>query len=449
MTAVADRTEFFKLLEMSKLIEPDRLATLLSDEDCPSEQSGVAEKLIQAGELTRFQAKQLLAGKYRGFLLGPYKILDQIGKGGMGTVFLAEHAGMNKKLAIKVLAKELSSDKAAIERFSREARAASALAHPNVVRVHHVGQTGDNRYLVMEYVNGATLEQILDRKGPFTVQQAVRIAMQAAAGLHHAHEKGFVHRDIKPENLMLTKEGQIKILDMGLTKSFNNADDNLTGQLNTTAILGTIDYLSPEQAMQNEIDQRSDIYSLGSTLFAIITGHSPYEGVPARQKLMQHQSGAVPNLAEFNNEVPKALSAVVSKMMAKKPDDRHASMADVVDALKPWADLSDESTIMGVNFPSGITTITMAELRRSMTPTVRDVNTASMPAQVSSPVLVALPTPIEKSDKCDKTLSGVHRPPEVTREAVTEAAPKKTRLWIGIAAGVAIALAAGAFAVLR
>lgn len=395
MTAVADRTEFLKILELSRLIEPDRLKILLSDPDFPTEQGAAAEKLIATGDLTRFQAKSLLAGKYRGFILGPYKLLDQIGKGGMGNVFLAEHPGVQKKIAIKVLAKELSNDQVAIERFAREARAASALTHPNIVRVHHLGQTGDYRYLVMEYVHGATLEQIIDRKGPFSVLQAVRIAMQAAAGLHHAHEKGFVHRDIKPENLMLTKDGQVKILDMGLTKNINKVEDSLTAQLNTNAILGTIDYLSPEQAMQSEVDHRADIYSLGATLFTLITGHSPFEGVPARQKLMHHQSGPVPLLTNFHAEVSPELAAVVAKMMAKKPADRLASMAEVVEALKPWAELDSDGN--GVLFPSGITSITITELRRSMTPTLRDQTTATLPANAKrSEVVVATPTPIEK-----------------------------------------------------
>jgi serine/threonine protein kinase len=427
MTAVADRTEFLRMLELSKLIEPEKLKSLLSDPEFPSDQGEAAEKLIRMGELTRFQAKQLLAGKHRGFVLGPYKILDQIGKGGMGSVFLGEHAGMEKKLAIKVLAKELANDTAAIERFQREARAASALTHPNIVRVHHFGQTGDNRYLVMEYVNGATIEQILDRKGPFTVVQAVRIAMQAGTGLHHAHQKGFVHRDIKPENLMLTKEGHVKILDMGLTKQFNKAEDNLTGTLNPTLILGTIDYLSPEQAMQGDLDHRADIYSLGATLFAMITGHSPYEGVPARQKLMQHQCGKVPNLAEFNADVPDELAAVVAKMMAKKAADRQSSMAEVLAALKPWAELDGETTGR-VMLPSGVTSVVMS---RSMTPTVRDQagNTAPI-SGVSAPVHVALPTPIEP-------ISQVRQSPAVPAKARGQAA-----FWI--AAGIAAAIAAAA-----
>ncbi|CAN5506647.1 serine/threonine-protein kinase [soil metagenome] len=444
MTAVADRTDFLRVLQLSTLIEAERLKAFTSDPEFPADANAAAEKLVQSGELTRFQAKQLLAGKHRGFVLGPYKILDQIGKGGMGTVYLGEHTAMNKKLAIKVLARELSSDKSAIDRFQREARAASALTHQNIVRVHHVGQTGENRYLVMEYVNGATLEQILDRKGPFTVSQAVRIAMQAAAGLHHAHEKGFVHRDIKPENLMLTKEGAVKILDMGLTKS-TSQEDNLTGTLNPTLILGTIDYLSPEQAMQGPLDARSDIYSLGATLFTLITGHSPYEGVPPRQKLMQHQVGAVPNLTEFNTEVPKELAAIVSKMMAKKPADRQTSMADMVEMLKPFAELDAAETSARVMLPSGITSV-MTGISRSMTPTIRnsdaDTNTLPVPTERPSTVIVvAAPTPIEKPQPVVKS--------EVPATTVIPAKKSQTALWVTVLLGVMIVAATVAYLVIN
>lgn len=395
MAAVADRMDFLRILALSKLIDPQRLEALQSEPDFPNDHGEIAEKLIKSGDLTRFQAKSLLAGRHRGFRLGRHRVLDQIGKGGMGTVFLTEDAQTREKYAVKVLAKELDEDAAAIERFQREARAAAALNHSNVVRVYELGEAEGSRYLVMEYVNGATLEQIIDRKGPFTVVQAVRLALQAAAGLHHAHLKGFVHRDIKPENLMLSRDGTLKILDMGLTKSFRKGEDNLTARRNSQHILGTIDYLSPEQAINGPLDQRSDIYSLGATLFTIITGHSPYEGVPPRQKLIQHQSGAVPNLMEFHSDVPKPLAMAVMKMMAKKPADRFTTMAEVDAALRPWAELSP-STSTAVHLPSGVTAA--SAMNRSMTPTLRDAasNTARH-SRVGSFAIMAPPLPIAEA----------------------------------------------------
>src|SRR5579883_2665437 len=254
MTAVVERTEFLRLIELSKLLDPEAYTALSQAPDLPDTPGEIAERLVQQGTLTRYQVKQLLAGRHRGFVLGPYRILDQLGQGGMGTVYLAEHAQLRRKVALKVLGREHVDNPAAVERFQREARAASALAHPNIMRVHHIGQAVGTLYLVTEYIDGATLEDVIDRKGPFGIEEAVKLAAQAAAGLQQAHEKGFVHRDIKPENLMLTSTGVLKILDMGLTKSIHRPEDNLTGKMDPDAILGTLDYLSPEQAMNGQPD---------------------------------------------------------------------------------------------------------------------------------------------------------------------------------------------------
>ena len=376
MSAVADRSEFLRVIELSKLIDPEVYTALAQTGDLPDAPGELAERLVQQGILTRFQAKQLLAGRHRGFILGPYRLLDQIGQGGMGMVYLAEHAALKRKVAIKVLSREQAENPAAIDRFQREARAASALCHPNIMRVHHVGQAGGAHYLVMEYIDGATLEDLIDRKGPLGIDEAVKVAAQAAAGLQHAHEKGFVHRDIKPENLMFTQGGVLKILDMGLTKSVSCPQDNLTGLMNTDVILGTIDYLSPEQAMQSGADARADLYSLGATLFTLLTGVAPYEGVPAKQKLMQHQCGAVPDVRTFCPEVPAELAAVVAKMMAKKPEDRYQTALEVIDALTPWLG-KDGVADLALTMPSGVMKMPIRE--QSKTPTGSDSGDRTSP----------------------------------------------------------------------
>ena len=406
MPAIANSSEFLSILAESKLLDATVLEQLRADAELSQRPEECAEQLIHKGLLTRFQAKHLLAGKYRGFVMGPYRLLDQIGRGGMGTVYVCEHSSLKRKVAIKMLAADLAENPVAVERFLREARSASALSHPNIVRVHHVGQSTGTHYIVMEYVDGATLEQVVDRKGPFTIAEAAQIAIQVAAGLDHAHAKGFVHRDIKPENLMITKNGQIKILDMGLTKSITNASDNLTGVLNTNAILGTLDYLSPEQAIQNEVSPRSDIYSLGATLFMLLTGHSPYDGVPANQKLMQHQFGQVPNLLDYRSDAPPEFASLLSKMMAKKPEDRPASMAEVASALQQWTMENGQTT--NLTLPSRVIANPAAQ---SQTPTVRDAAGATssdvkpapqfMPEQsmvvIPAPVAVAAPVPRAKA----------------------------------------------------
>lgn len=393
MPVVSEQSEFLSILGLSKLLDEAVLESIRAAGDFPSEAGVFAEILVQQGILTRFQSKQLLGGRHRGLVLGPYRILDQIGKGGMGTVYLAEHATLKRRVAVKVLARELAENKTAVERFLREARAASALCHANIVRVHHVGQASGTHYIVMEHVDGATLEQVVDRKGPFGPMDAAKIAIQAASGLQHAHEKGFVHRDIKPENLMLTKDGTIKILDMGLTKKIDKSEDNLTGILNIQTILGTIDYLSPEQAIQNDVDASSDIYSLGATLFTLLTGHSPYEGVPAQQKLMQHQFGAVPNLMDFRSDLPEELAAIIAKMMAKLAKDRFASAAEVIDAFHPWT--SDDDTSNQLVMQSQLFRATTVR-SSSLTPTVREMATKTL-TEVSPPLTHPATVPVDPS----------------------------------------------------
>lgn len=432
MSAVADRSEFFSLLGQSRLLEPPQVDELMASADLPADPGECAERLVQRGALTRFQAKQLLAGRFRGLVFGPYRLIEQIGKGGMGTVYLAEHAKLKRKVAIKVLARELAEDAAAVERFMREGRAASALCHPNVVRVHHAGSADGTHYLVMEYVDGATLEQVVDRKGPFAHAQAAKIGVQAAAGLEHAHEKGFVHRDIKPENLILTKGGAVKILDMGLTKDVTRQEDNLTAIVNPKLILGTIDYLSPEQATQRPVDARSDLYSLGATLFTLITGHSPYEGASARQKLLNHQSGTVPVLTAYRSEVPAGMAAVVAKMMAKNPADRFQTAGEVIRALTPWAAEDQGSQDHLVVVPSDILRVPGAR-PESLTPTTRDE---------------AAETRTDLPRETPDATTPAEQPTPVPAAAVigTPPVPRASRRGLWAAIAVAVVAAAGAAA---
>jgi serine/threonine protein kinase len=312
----------------------DRLRTVT---DLPRDALRSAAVLVRHGLLTQFQAKQLLAGRSNGFKLGPYVIQEQIGQGGMGAVYLAEHEALRRRVALKVLLppKDLADAKLAVERFLREARAAAALDHPNIVRIHDVCRHGSINYLVMEYVEGNTLEGLLARGGPITPSRAVGYVAQAAAGLQHAHEKGFVHRDIKPANLILGKDGVVKILDMGLARSFR-PDDKLTEVFDHGAVVGTADFISPEQALQDrEIDIRADIYSLGATFFALVTNRPPFEGTTP-QKLVQHQMADPPSLTELDPTFPKRLAEVVETTLAKDPDDRYQTPADLIEALAPW-----------------------------------------------------------------------------------------------------------------
>jgi serine/threonine protein kinase len=297
-----------------------------------------AKALIRKGVLTKFQAGQLLAGKYRGLRFDRLKILDKIGAGGMGTVFLCEHLGLRKKVAVKVLPPDQAGDEGTRERFFREARAAAALDHPNIVRVHDMASSGGVHYIVMEYVEGQDLQSVLNKYGAMPYSRACTYIAQAALGLQHAHEKGLVHRDIKPANLLVDKEGVVKILDLGLAtfNSDSGEKDNLTARFDKGAVLGTADFMAPEQVLESsKVDIRADIYSLGVTLYTLINGKPPYSG-SCTQKLVGHTTIKATSLTEIRREIPKALSGVVDKMMAKDPAQRYQMPAEVVDALNPW-----------------------------------------------------------------------------------------------------------------
>ncbi len=328
---------FLDLARKSGVLSAHQVTRLAEEPDLPPDAEGVADRLVERGLVTRFQAEALLTGKGRGLRVGPYLLLAPLGRGGMGAVYLAEHQTDRRRVAVKVLAPRdgRAPGRLAIERFVREARAAAALDHPNVVRLLDVGWEGTTPYLVMEYVAGETLEQVLAR-GRVPCGLAAAYAAQAAAGLHHAHERGFVHRDIKPSNLMLAEDGTVKVLDLGLARSLD-AGDNVTAMLDPGAVVGTADYLAPEQARNDPgVDARADVYSLGATLFALATGRPVFDG-NATQKLLKHQLQAAPLLTVVDPTLPPGLAAVVARMLAKRPADRYQSMAAVVAALSPWA----------------------------------------------------------------------------------------------------------------
>src|SRR5579883_115323 len=339
-TKPTTNTELITLIRESGILQPSALDAELSRlRSLPPDPHRAATVLVQQGLLTHFQASQLLTGRAKSFRLGAYILRDLIGQGGMGTVFLADHPALRRRVAIKVLnaPSEGEDVEIAVERFLREARSAAALDHPNIVRIYDVGRQKNIHYLGMEYGDGESLEQRLKKGGPITPSRAVDYIAQAAAGLQHADERGFVHRDIKPANLILTKdEKTLKILDMGLARSFSITDDKLTEKFNEGAIVGTVDFISPEQSLGcDKIDIRSDIYSLGATFFTLLTGRPPFEGNTA-QKLAQHQMKPPPDLAALDPTLPKGLAAVVAKMLAKKPHDRYQAPSDVIAALTPW-----------------------------------------------------------------------------------------------------------------
>lgn len=334
MAAPSTANELLELIRKSRIVTDESLQTQTNDA-VPEKAVDFAAKLVKSGLITPFQAKLLLGGRYRGFRLGAYIIREQIGQGGMGTVYLAEHETLRRRVAVKVLSPQEGGKRVAVERFLREARAAAALDHPNIVRIFDVAQQGDLYYLVMEYVEGETLDEVVEKHGPLPCGRAAEYVLQAAAGLDHANSKGFIHRDIKPGNLILAKDGTLKILDMGLARSFET-NDKLTEVFDNGSVVGTADYIAPEQAMNNpDLDIRADIYSLGATFFAIVTGRPPFEG-NTTQKLLQHQLKEAPSIMLLDKTFPPGLGEVLSKMLKKKPNERYQTPAEVMAALGPW-----------------------------------------------------------------------------------------------------------------
>ena len=278
-----------------------------------------------------------------------YRIVRVLGAGGMGTVYQAEHRIMDRPVALKVINQELTSDPEIVQRFRQEVRAAAKLSHPNIVTAHDAEQTGDLHFLVMEYVEGIDLARFVKRKGPLAPDLVAHIGRQVALGLSHAAQHSMVHRDIKPQNLIITKSGRVLILDFGLARlgrkepsrdaTLDDGDalrDSAAELTLAGSILGTPDYIAPEQATDSRsADIRADIYSLGCTLYFLLTGQPPFPGGNVLAKLLAHREQTATSIAELRPEVPDKLIDLIEKMMSRLPGDRFDSPADVAKSLLP------------------------------------------------------------------------------------------------------------------
>lgn len=279
--------------------------------------------------------------------VGDYEIIKMIGAGGMGKVYLAEHTRMKRSVAFKVLPMDRIDDDLATERFYDEIRAASRLMHPNIVTAFDAGEADGLNYLAMEYVDGLTLTQIVARGGPLSIGEAVAVIRQAAMGLLHAHRAGIVHRDVKPGNLMRAKDGTIKLLDLGLAQIANSSEaplgvagvtDNIADS--TGRFVGTLPFVSPEQLENaDKADSRSDIYSLGATLYFLLTAKTPYTGELIDQ-VYGHRHGPIPDLMRVREDADLNFANIFRRMMAKSPAERYASLDEVIDELADYADKS-------------------------------------------------------------------------------------------------------------
>ncbi len=330
------------LVRRSRLIEKDQLNAFLaslqneSGGSLPTDTQLVANKFVEAGLLTRWQSENILEGRHKGFFLGKYKLLGLLGTGGMSSVYLAEHVLMQRRVAIKVLPKNRVEDSSYLARFQREGQAAAKLDHRNIVRAYDVDNDGNIHYLVMEYVEGRDLQQIVKDLGPLDYNIAANYIRQAADGLAHAHKAGLIHRDVKPANLLVDQKNVVKVLDLGLARFTGEEHASLTVAYDEN-VLGTADYLAPEQALDSHgVDARADIYSLGCSLYFLLTGHPPFPEGTLPQRLMMHQKQMPPSIFKDRPDAPKELIDICLKMMGKRPDQRYQSMVDVSYALTNW-----------------------------------------------------------------------------------------------------------------
>ncbi|MDA0808609.1 MAG: serine/threonine-protein kinase [Planctomycetota bacterium] len=343
--------DFLTKLSEVGVLSPDEFASVsdsVASGDPTMEPRQLASRLVSEGKLTEYQASALLKVEPE-LLIDKYLILDLIDVGGMGMVFKAIHRTMNRVVAVKMISRQMLGSVDLVKRFQREVRVAATLEHPNIVRAYDADETRGVNFLVMEYVRGDNLSRIVRTSGPLPLDKAVDCIRQAAVGLQHAHERGIVHRDIKPGNLLLSDQGVVKILDLGLAHideslSQNPAEDaeNDSGRpyvsrTELTAagtVLGTASFMAPEQSLDAHlVDFRSDIYSLGCTLYYLLTGDTPYTGSTVFKVFVEHREADVPSLRDKRPDVPDSLDAVFHRMVAKKPEERFQSIAEFLVAL--------------------------------------------------------------------------------------------------------------------
>lgn len=303
--------------------------SLESDVTVIGSASSVTPQVFPLGLTTRELSHAL-----RGEMLGHFLLQEFIGGGGMGVVFKALDTTLDRIVAVKVVAPRQVGDEDLQRRFLVEAQSTARLDHPNIARVHYIGRDRGLPYIVFEYIDGENIRDVVSQRGPLPVAEAVSYVYQIAHALAHAWQREVVHRDIKPSNILVTIDGQAKLVDMGLAR-LRQINDETEQELTATGItLGTFDYISPEQARDPRLaDARSDIYSLGCTLFYMLAGQAPFAQGTALQKLLQHQSDRPPDLRSFRSDIPDSVSRAVRRMLAKAPADRYQTPVDLIAEL--------------------------------------------------------------------------------------------------------------------
>lgn len=314
----------------------------------------LCKQLEQAGLLTPYQAGHVAEGRGEGLVVGQYVVLDEIGHGSVGMVYRTRHRFMGRLAALKVFTPE-SDESENHTRFMREIQATAQLDHPHLIKAYEAGEHHGAYFLAMELVDGQNLQEKVVKEGPMPLELAVRCHLEASIGLGYAHHLGMVHRDVKPGNIMLGRDGRVRVLDLGLVK-FTRSLSSMATSLDGT-VRGTAAYMAPEQAISiRNADHRSDIYSLGSSLYFTLTGQPMYPDKSLMQQLLAHQKKAIPAIAAMLPTVPPYLDQLYQRMVAKEPGQRMQSMAEVTAGLQAvlqgtTASLSKPRSMHGVALP--------------------------------------------------------------------------------------------------
>jgi serine/threonine protein kinase len=281
--------------------------------------------------------------------IGDYEVLEELGRGGMGVVYKARHIRMNRMVALKVIDREYLAHPSSVQRFYQEIQAAARLSHANIVLAYDAGQFGDTHYFAMEYCEGEDLSRLVKREGPLPIGRACDYVRQIALGLQHAHDLGFVHRDIKPSNLIVTgadrsangtplprREGLIKILDLGLALLHQPTEPKKGSELTREGVvIGSADYMAPEQWLNaHKVDSRADLYSLGCVFYFLLTGRAPFMADEPMEKMLKHHLDEATPVEQLRTDTPAKVARIVRRLMAKKPEQRYSSAAELAELLK-------------------------------------------------------------------------------------------------------------------
>jgi serine/threonine-protein kinase len=341
MTATVEAgSGFLPILEESGILtarEFEEVRTRVLRAELPSDSVGLADRLVAEGVLTEYQARRVLDDNARGLGTDRYVILDSIGRGGMGRIYKARHRLMGRVVAVKVIAPAQRSSREKVARFQREMELIARLDHPNIVRAHDADRIAGVLCLVMEYVPGQDLGQRALEAGPLPPAEVADIAAQAARGLAHAHARGLVHRDVKPGNLLLTDDGQVKLLDLGLGALMDTADELDDDEESAGKTVGTVEFISPEQASSTKVDGRSDLYSLGCSMYYLLTGQVPFTGPTQRECLAARLRGRPRPIQQLLPDLPGDYVRVLDRLMDPRPERRYPTADEAAEALEALA----------------------------------------------------------------------------------------------------------------